>query len=176
MKRMFELTVPLTNGINSTLSVPSWSGGLGRDRANKRILDEVNTKISNGKTSNDNIKRMEGDQASWAMTCQQLAEENATLSQENENLQTGNQKQAESINLSVAKAAGLSNQPDRETNKPKRRFNCQRVPSSAEKKEIYSVSSSCTGGLSGHDNRQRDSSQNRLQFGRRLHDMGGRFI
>jgi len=33
----------------------------------------------------------------------------------------------------VAKASGLSNQPDRETNKPHCRLNCQRVPSSTKK-------------------------------------------
>ena len=69
------------------------------------------------------------------MTCQQLAEENTALSKENVNLQTGNQTQPESMNLLVAKVVSLSNQPDRETNKPKRRFNCQRVPSSTEKRK-----------------------------------------
>ena len=51
MKIKFELTVSIANEINSPLSVPSQSGGLGRDRSNKRILDDVNTKIPSGKTS-----------------------------------------------------------------------------------------------------------------------------
>lgn len=115
----------LVTGIYSNLFTLSRPGGLGRDRANKRILDSVNKIVFEGKTSEDGIKRIEGDQAFWALTCQQLVEENNVLTEENKNLWTGKKKPLESINPLVAEAAGLFlNNQDIEETKSSRRFVC----------------------------------------------------
>ena len=81
---------------------------------------------------------MEGEQAWWEMTCQQLPEENTALSEGGNNLRSGQPTQLKSINLSVMKATGLFlDKPDREENKSnqiKSSFNCQKIVSRLLKK------------------------------------------
>ena len=115
LKETYEFTVPVSIGVSSSLTDASGSKGVAKDRANKRILDDVNSTIKKGRETKNPVVRLKGEVAEWAKTCQQLAEENHSISMERDDFERrlsgesseGSEGTISTINASVARSAGL---------------------------------------------------------------------